>query len=83
VELPAEVREGITWHPVRTMDEVLALALRPAAPVAAMTQPTAEPARGRARGGRATPPILPPEPPPERVGVTPTRSRRPAAAERA
>jgi ATP-dependent Lon protease len=26
-ELPAEVREGITFHPVKTMDEVLALAL--------------------------------------------------------
>ncbi len=27
-ELPVEVREAISWHPVRTMDEVLALALR-------------------------------------------------------
>ncbi len=27
-ELPEEVREAVTWHPVRTMDEVLALALR-------------------------------------------------------
>jgi ATP-dependent Lon protease len=26
-ELPAEVREGLTFHPVRTMDEVLAVAL--------------------------------------------------------
>ncbi len=37
-DLPAEVRETVTFHPVRTMDEVLALALRqvpiPASPVA-------------------------------------------------
>jgi ATP-dependent Lon protease len=26
-ELPAEVRDGLTFHPVRTMDEVLAIAL--------------------------------------------------------
>ncbi|MCA0377330.1 MAG: endopeptidase La [Gemmatimonadetes bacterium] len=27
-ELPAEVKDGVTWHPVRTMDEVLELTLR-------------------------------------------------------
>ena len=26
-ELPVEVRDGLTFHPVRTMDEVLAVAL--------------------------------------------------------
>ena len=31
-ELPAEVRDGLRWHPVRTMDEVLDLALRSGAP---------------------------------------------------
>ena len=27
-ELPQDVRDEVTWHPVRTMDEVIALALR-------------------------------------------------------
>jgi len=31
-ELPPDVREEVTWHPVRTMDEVLALVLRHDAP---------------------------------------------------
>ncbi len=31
-ELPEEVRTQVQWHPVRTMDEVLALALRDALP---------------------------------------------------
>jgi ATP-dependent Lon protease len=30
-ELPEEVREGVRFHPVRTMDDVLAVALRDAA----------------------------------------------------
>lgn len=31
-ELPEEVRNGVTWHTVKTMDEVLALALRGTVP---------------------------------------------------
>jgi ATP-dependent Lon protease len=31
-ELPEEVRTGVTWHTVKTMDEVLALALRGTVP---------------------------------------------------
>jgi ATP-dependent Lon protease len=42
-ELPAEVRGALTVRPVATLDEVLALALRPAT----------APRRGRARGGDA------------------------------
>jgi len=34
-ELPEDVKTGVKWHPVRTMDEVLALALR--TPVIART----------------------------------------------
>jgi ATP-dependent Lon protease len=35
-EIPADVREGITFHPVRTMDEVLGIALRAHAAVPAV-----------------------------------------------
>jgi len=42
-ELPADVREGLTFHPVANMDEVLALAFRsrprPAESVAETAQP--------------------------------------------
>ncbi|MGH9423695.1 MAG: S16 family serine protease, partial [Thermoanaerobaculia bacterium] len=31
-ELPEEVRAAVRFHPVKTMDEVLAIALRPEAP---------------------------------------------------
>jgi ATP-dependent Lon protease len=40
--LPVEVRDGIRFHPVRTMDEVLAIALR-ALPDAPVPRPTARP----------------------------------------
>jgi ATP-dependent Lon protease len=42
-ELPAEVRAGLAWHPARTMDEVLALALR-REPAAVEVAPDAVPA---------------------------------------
>jgi ATP-dependent Lon protease len=45
-EFPAEVRDAVVFHPVKTMDEVLELALRPADPTRrAVTPPT----RPRAR----------------------------------
>ena len=49
-DVPAEIREQIAFHPVRSMDEVLSLALRaaPAAPV--------PPARGGRRKAVAAPP---------------------------
>ena len=38
-EIPAEVRDAITFHPVRTMDEVLGIALRPGTGQAASSNP--------------------------------------------
>jgi ATP-dependent Lon protease len=49
-ELPAEVREGIRFHPVRTMDEVLGIALRTHA-VAAPGTAVHAPADPRDRSG--------------------------------
>jgi ATP-dependent Lon protease len=41
-DLPEDVRSGMTFHPVRTMDEVLAVALRaPAAAVREVARPSA------------------------------------------
>lgn len=40
-ELPPDVRAEVTWHPVRTMDEVLALVLRHDAPKEALPESTA------------------------------------------
>ena len=43
-ELPAEVRDGVKFHPVKTMDEVLALALRTATSEAPRKRAAAKPA---------------------------------------
>ena len=44
-ELPADVREGITFHPVAAMDEVLALAFRARPrPAEAVTEVAPQPA---------------------------------------
>ncbi len=49
-ELPQEVRDAIRFHPVKTMDEVLALAFRPAP----LPAPTPDP-RGARKRQRAAP----------------------------
>jgi ATP-dependent Lon protease len=50
-ELPAEVRAGLTFHPVETLDEALALALREAP----KPLPRRTPERPRARRARTEP----------------------------
>ena len=51
-ELPESVREGLTWHPVRTMDEVLDLVLR--ADAIAVPPAADVPTRRRTTGARPT-----------------------------
>jgi ATP-dependent Lon protease len=61
-EFPEDVRNGLIFHPVRTMDEVLALALRH---MPAESPATAPPAKGRGRHGTATvvrPDVVQPSP---------------------
>jgi ATP-dependent Lon protease len=53
-ELPDEVRQDVRFHPVRTMDEALAIALRPAvaAPVAPDDEPSGRPRARRSGASR-------------------------------
>jgi ATP-dependent Lon protease len=46
-ELPQEVRDAIRFHPVRTMDEVLHLALRAPSPEVPVQRTTRKRARGQ------------------------------------
>jgi ATP-dependent Lon protease len=71
-EFPGDVRNGLIFHPVRTMDEVLALALRhlpaetaPALPAAPKTRPRRGglPAVPSVEIGQPTPEAPPPPPP--------------------
>ncbi|MGQ0539095.1 MAG: endopeptidase La [Gemmatimonadaceae bacterium] len=68
-EFPDDVRNGLSFHPVRTMDEVLALALR------STTAESAEPVRGGERRGRrgqgAPPPDVRPAPEAPQPNVQP------------
>ncbi len=75
-DLPADVKAAITFHPVATMDEVLALGLRP--PTKGSAAVVVPPSRGRApRPTRpATAPLAPPAAPSERPAVRRTRARR-------
>jgi ATP-dependent Lon protease len=53
-ELPAEVRADVRFHPVKSMDEVLALALRPASPASTgEPRPVRRKARASVRAGVA------------------------------
>ncbi len=53
-ELPADVRAEVTWHPVRTMDEVLALVLRNDLPTEDVAVLAAKAARRKLRSGNKT-----------------------------
>ena len=80
-ELPAEVRDGMAWHPVATMDEVLALALtRVPEPVRragdADAPPATPPARAARPAARATAAPSPVESVPR--PMVPRRRRRPS-----
>ena len=69
-ELPADVKAAITFHPVATMDDVLALGLR--APKKGSPAVVVPPSRGRP----PTAPLAPPAAPAERPAVRRSRGHR-------
>jgi ATP-dependent Lon protease len=80
-ELPADVRAAVTFHPVATMDDVLALGLRAAkGPPAAVPVPAVPPTRRRRPATTATVPVVPPPAPrraPAAEAAPATRRRAP------
>jgi ATP-dependent Lon protease len=56
-ELPQDVRDEVTWHPVRTMDEVIALALRQVPPALANVVDATPPTTTKSKSKRRRSPL--------------------------